>query len=81
MEELCEIRTNTNIMGVPLSFTRNGHREKVAAIYEHRRVPNEPGRNSPEWDYFKIKTSKGLMCDIYRDTTAKRWYLGKTLER
>ena len=80
MEELCEIRVSTKIEGVPLSFTRNGHREKVAAIYEHREATNELQINKHERKCFRIKTSKGLMCDIYRDMMAKRWYLGKTHE-
>jgi len=77
VEELCEIRVSTNIKGVPLSFTRNGHRDKVAAIYEHWRVANESPSNKPEREYFRIKTSKRLVCDIYRDMMANRWYVGR----
>ncbi len=38
LEKPQEIKVKANISGVPLSLTRNGHREKVAAIYEHWRV-------------------------------------------
>lgn len=73
----CEIRVGTNIKGVPLCLTRNGRREKVAAIYEHWQLAEEVRSNKPERDYFRIKTSQGLVCDIYRDMTVNRWYLGK----
>ena len=80
VEELCEIRVSTNIKGAPLSFTRNGQRQKVTALYYRWRVANESQINKPERDFIKIKTSKGLVCDIYRDMMAKRWYLSKIHE-
>ena len=77
IKEQCGIRVSTNIKGAPLSFTRNDHREKVTAIYEHWRVANEAQSNQPGRDYFRIKTSKGLVCDIYSDMMANRWYLNR----
>ena len=77
MEKPQEIKVRTNITGVPVSFTRNGHREKVAAIYEHWKVADEWWGNEVERAYFRIKTSGGLVCDIFRDTIANRWYLSK----
>jgi len=77
LEKPQEIKVRANIEGVPLSFTRNGHREKVAAIYERWRVADEWWGNEVERDYFRIKTSAGLVCDIYRDTVANQWYLSK----
>lgn len=80
LEGLCEIKVSTNIKGVPLSFSRNGQRQKVTAIYERWRVANEWRSSNPERDIFRIKTSKGFVCDIYRDMMAKRWYLSKIHE-
>jgi len=77
MEKPQEIKVRTNITGVPIGFTRNGHREKVAAIYEHWKVADEWWANEVERDYFRIKTSGGLVGDIFRDTIANRWYLSK----
>ena len=77
LERPQEIRVSTNIKGVPLTFTRNGQRERVAAIYEQWRVSDEWWGNEVERDYFRIKTNKGLVYDIYRDRTANQWYLSK----
>ena len=77
MEKPQEIKVRTNITGVPVSFIRNGHQEKVAAIYEHWKVADEWWGNEVERGYFRIKTSGGLVCDIFRDTIANRWYLSK----
>ena len=27
--------------------------------------------------YLKIRTNKGLICDIYREEMSKDWYIGK----
>ena len=77
VESPCEIRVGTNIRGVPLGLTRNGRRERVAAIYEHWQSAEEARGNKPERDYFRIKTNQGLVCDIYRDMRVNRWYLSK----
>jgi hypothetical protein len=77
LEKPQEIKVKANISGVPLSLTRNGHREKVAAIYEHWRVADEWWGNEVERDCFRIRTSAGLVCDIFRDTVAHCWYLSR----
>jgi len=80
LRELREIKVSTNIKGVPLGFSRNGQRQRVTAIYERWQVANEWRGSEPERNFFRIKTSKGLVCDIYRDMMAKRWYVSKIYE-
>ncbi len=77
MEKRGKIEVRANINGTPVSFTRNGHREKVAAIYERWRLADEWWGSEVERDYFRVKTSSGLVCDIYRDTTSNCWYLDR----
>lgn len=77
LEKPEEIKVTANIRGLPISITRNGRRERVAAIYEHWRLADEWWGNEVERDYFRIKTSAGSVCDIYRDTPANQWYLSK----
>jgi len=72
-----EIKVKANVAGVPVSFTRNGRREKVAAIYERWRISDEWWGEKVERDYFRVKTSAGVVCDIYRDTSANHWYLAR----
>lgn len=77
LEKPQEIKVSANMKGAPLTVTRNGQREKVTAIYEHWRVADEWWGDEVERDYFRIRTSKKLVYDIYRDMTANRWYLSK----
>lgn len=65
-----EIKVTVNIKGAPLSLLRNGKREKITAIYDRWRVETEK-------DYFKVKTSRGLVYDIYHEIADNRWYLAK----
>jgi len=75
--EINEIRVTMNIHGVPLSFMMDSQRHHVAAIYEQcQETGDEPGRVTAK-DYFKIKTNKGLICDIYREREVKLWHISK----
>lgn len=77
LREAEEIRVTVNMAGVPVGFTRNGRRQKVAAIYERWRISDEWWGEKVERNYFRIKASAGLVCDIYHDTLANRWYLDR----
>ncbi len=71
------IEVRTNMVGVPVSLTRNGRREKVVAIYEHWRLSDEWWGDGVERDYFRVRTATGAVIDIYRDTKTSRWYLNR----
>jgi len=77
LEKPPEIKITANINGVPICLTRNGRGEKVTAIYERWRIADEWWGKEVVRDYFRIRTSAGLVCDIFRDTTSNRWYLSK----
>jgi len=77
LEKPEEIKVSSNMRGIPLSLTRNGKREKITKIYEHWRVADEWWGKEIQRDYFRIKTSKGLACDIYHDIVANLWYLSR----
>jgi len=77
LQKAKEINVKTNVTGVPVSLTRNCRQEKVAAIYERWRISDEWWAKKVERDYFRIRTSAGLVCDIYHDTAADRWYLDR----
>ena len=77
LEKTEEIEVKTNIAGVPVNLTRKGRREKVAAIYEHWRLADEWWGKEVERDYFRVRTSVGIVLDIYRDSKSNRWYVDK----
>jgi len=72
-----EIEVKTNIAGVPVNLSRKGRREKVAAIYEHWRLADEWWGKEVERDYFRVRTSTGIVFDIYRDSKSNHWYLDR----
>ncbi len=72
-----EIKVRCNIGGTPLSFVRNDKMEKIKSIYQHWRVADEWWREEIARDCFTIRTSSGLVCDIYRDMKTNRWYLNR----
>jgi len=77
LEKAQELKVTTNIAGVPVSLTRNNRLERVAAIYEHWRLSDEWWDKKVERDYFRVRTSTGIVFDIYRDAMSNRWYLDR----
>ena len=70
------LKVYTNIEGTPISITTEMRSERIVRIYDtwrsHDGNDDEKGRC-----YFKIRTNKGLICDIYREEMSKDWYIGK----
>ena len=75
MEKPEEIKVSINVKGVPLNLSRNGKRERINGIYDKWRVAGQWLGTETENLYFRVKTSKGLVCDIYHDMTSNQWYL------
>jgi len=76
LEKQEELRVSTNVEGTPLAITRNGKAERVTRIYLRWRVSEQLWEQEILKNYFRVRTSKGLVYDIYHDTTSNLWYLG-----
>jgi hypothetical protein len=77
LEKPEEIAVKTNASGAPLTLSRNGVREKVTAIYERWKIADQWWGKEIERHYFRVRTSKGLVLDIYHEIGTKNWYLSK----
>lgn len=77
LEKPEELRVSTNIQGVPLNLFRNGKVERVTKVYQRWHTTDLLWGHESSKDYFRVKTSSGLVCDIYRDIIANSWYLGR----
>jgi len=77
LEKPEELRVTANIEGTPLTITRNGKAERVTRIYQQWQVSEQLFEQEILKNYFKVRTSKSVICDIYRDTASNSWYLGR----
>jgi hypothetical protein len=77
LEEPEEIKVRCNADGMPVSVMRSAKFEKVESVYQRWRVSDEWWRKEISREYFRIETSSGLLCDIYRDIVTNRWFLSR----
>lgn len=75
LEKPEELKVTVNIQGVPLTLARNGDRQRITRVYEQwQKIEQWFGRELSR-HYFRVKTNKGMVCDIYRDMPGGSWYL------
>jgi hypothetical protein len=77
LEKPEELRVTANIEGTPLTVTRNGKAERVTRIYQQWQVSEQLFEQEILKNYFRVRTSKDVIYDIYRDTVSNSWYLGR----
>ena len=77
LEKPEELKVSANIEGTPLNITRNGKTERVSRIYQQWSASEELWGQEILKNYFTVRTSKGFIYDIYRNTKSNMWYLGK----
>jgi hypothetical protein len=80
LEKPEELRVTANIEGTPLTISRNGKAERVTRIYQQWRVSEQLFEQENLKNYFRVRTSKGLIYDIFRDTASNSWFLGRICE-
>jgi hypothetical protein len=77
LEKPEELKVTVNVQGTPLTLARNGDRQRITRVYEKWRTEDELFGREMSRNYFRVKTSKGMVCDIYRDTPGGSWYLSR----
>jgi hypothetical protein len=80
LEKPEELRVRVNVQGVPLTIVRDGEKLRITKVYEQWRVTEEWWGKEVSRNYFKVKTNKGLVYDIYRDMPGGNWYLSKVYD-
>jgi hypothetical protein len=80
LEKPEELRVKVNVRGMPLTLVRDGEKQRVTKVYEQWRVTEEWWGEEISRSYFRVKTNKGLVYDIYRDTFNDCWYLSKVYD-
>ena len=80
LEKPEELKVTVNVQGVPLTLARNGEKQRVTRVYQSWQKVEEWRGKEVSRNYFMVKTSKGLVCDIYRDMPDGGWYLSRIHE-
>jgi len=75
LEKPEELQVTMNVKGTPLTLARNGEKQRVTKVYQHWQAVEEWWGKEISRNYFRVKTNKGLVCDIYRDMPDDIWYL------
>jgi hypothetical protein len=70
------LRVSTNIEGTPVGITMNAKPERITRIYQHWHGSAE-GTCGSSRAYYKIRTSKGCIYDIYRESLSQAWHISK----
>lgn len=72
-----EIEATVDASGRPMSFTRDGRKQKIVSICECWRVADGWWGDEVERDYFRVETVKGAVSEVYHDLIKDKWYLSK----
>ena len=77
LEKPEELKVNVNLQGVPLTLVRNGEAQRITKVYQRWRVVEQWWGKEIARNYFRVKTNRGLVYDIYRDMPTGCWYLSR----
>ena len=77
LEKPEELKVTVNVQGIPLTLARNGDKQRITRVYEKWRTKEELFGREMSRHYFRVKTNKGMVCDIYRDMPGGGWYLSR----
>jgi hypothetical protein len=71
-----QFKVSTNIEGTPVGIVRDAKPERITRIYQQWHRPAEALCDSSR-TYYKIRTSRGLICDIYREGLSQAWRISQ----
>jgi hypothetical protein len=80
LEKPEELQVTMNVKGTPLTLARNGEKQRVTRVYESWQKVEEWWGKEITRNYFRVKTNKGMVCDIYRDMPDGSWFLSRIHE-
>ena len=77
LERPITIKVNTNIQGTPINVNVNGNTERVTRIYQNWVVSNRSSNENISKHYYRVRTNKSQVYDIYNDLSTCIWYLDR----
>jgi hypothetical protein len=73
--EAITLEVKEDIQHRPISFLHKGRKEDVKEICELWRVSREWWKSAIDREYFRVRTVRGIVCEMYRDLLTGAWYL------
>jgi hypothetical protein len=73
--EAITLEVQEDIQHRPTAFLYKGGREGVEEICEQWRVSQEWWKRATDREYFRVRTARGIVCEMYRDLLTGAWYL------
>jgi len=74
------LEVKEDIRNRPVAFLYKGTKEGVEEICEHWRVSREWWKNTTNREYFRVRTVRGIVCEMYRDLLTGAWYLQRVYD-
>ena len=69
------LEVQEDIQHRPISFLYKGGREGVEEICEQWRASQGWWKSAIDREYFRVRTVRGIVCEMYRDLLTSTWYL------
>jgi hypothetical protein len=73
--EAITLEVQEDIQHRPIAFSYKGGKESVEEICEQWRVSQEWWKRATDREYFRVRTARGIVCEMYRDLLTGAWYL------
>ena len=73
--EAITLAVQEDIRHRPIAFLYKGGKEGVEEICEQWRASQEWWKRATSREYFRVRTVRGIVCEMYRDLLTGDWYL------
>jgi hypothetical protein len=73
--EAITLEVKEDIQHRPIAFSYKGRREGVEEICQQWRASQGWWKSSIDREYFRVRTVRGIVCEMYRDLPTGAWYL------
>lgn len=73
--DVITLEVQEDIRHRPIAFLYKGGKEGVEEICEQWRASQEWWKRATDREYFRVRTARGIVCEMYRDLLTGAWYL------
>ena len=78
--EAITLEVKEDIRHRPVGFLYKGRKEGVKEICEQWRLSQEWWKSAVDREYFRVRTLRGIVYEMYRDLLTGAWYLQRVYD-